>query len=145
MRHNCLTCRYALPEDCGRPSACKGLDAWIATALRDGPCDPQATGCPGYRRARPDPLFARRLREERRAMGLTQAALAERLGVTVHRVSEIERGVVHGGAAYVAAAAWLAARPQGPIAVRDADGHEARGWTLYEARAALQRARQEAL
>ena len=43
----------------------------------------------------PTPGFGDLLRQYRQAAGLTQEALAERAGLSVHGIQKLERGVTH--------------------------------------------------
>jgi DNA-binding XRE family transcriptional regulator len=66
-------------------------------------------------------VIGRRLAELRRARGLTQAHVAERMGVTKGRVSQIERGHVSGQDILARYAAALAGRLHQAIYFDDGD------------------------
>lgn len=66
-------------------------------------------------------VIGRRLAELRRSRGLTQAMVAERMGVTKGRVSQIERGQVSGQDVLVRYAAALGGRLHQAIYFEDGD------------------------
>jgi transcriptional regulator with XRE-family HTH domain len=66
-------------------------------------------------------VIGRRLAELRRARGLTQAQVAERMGVTKGRVSQIERGHLSGHDVLARYAAALGGRLHQAIYFDDGD------------------------
>jgi len=66
-------------------------------------------------------VIGRRLAELRRSRGLTQAMVAERMGVTKGRVSQIERGQVSGQDVLARYAAALGGRLHQAIYFEDGD------------------------
>lgn len=66
-------------------------------------------------------LIGRRLAELRRARGFTQAQVAERMGVTKGRVSQIERGKISGQDVLARYAVALGGRLHQAISFEDGD------------------------